>query len=178
VLAYYLLVVSKRIMEKNLGNEESLKKLKKLINDVNVCMFITNNKENDHTRPMATIEIEDNGTLWFFTDIRSIKVEEVSNSQKVHLVYAHPGKESYLDLWGNASVITDKQTIKNKWAPIVKAWFPNGVDDPNIALLKVEPKDAYYWDAETGKMISFIKIAVSAVTGKKLSEGAEGKLAM
>lgn len=165
-------------MEKNLGNDESLKKFKKLVHDINVCMFITNSEKKDHTRPMATIEIEDNGTLWFFTDIRSIKVEEVSNSQTVHLVYAHPGKESYLDLWGHAAVITEKPIIKDKWSPIVKAWFPNGVDDPNIALLKVQPTNAYYWDAETGKMISFLKIAISAVTGKKLSEGAEGKLAM
>ena len=76
------------------------------------------------------------------------------------------------------TIITDKQSIKNKWSPIVKAWFPNGVDDPNIALLKVTPYDVYYWDAETGKMISFLKIAASAVTGKKLSEGAEGKLVL
>ena len=165
-------------MEKNLRSEESVKKFKKLVNDINVCMFITNNREDEHTRPMATIEIEDNGTLWFFTDIRSIKVEEVSTNRLVHLVYAHPGKASYLDVWGNASVITDKQAIKNKWSPIVRAWFPGGVDDPNIALLRIEPRDAYYWDAETGKMISFLKIAASAITGKKLSEGAEGKLTM
>ena len=165
-------------MEKNLRSEESVKKFKKLVNDINVCMFITNNREDEHTRPMATIEIEDNGTLWFFTDIRSIKVEEVSTNRLVHLVYAHPGKASYLDVWGNASVITDKQAIKNKWSPIVRAWFPGGVDDPNIALLRIEPRDAYYWDAETGKMISFLKIAASAITGKKLSEGAERKLTM
>ena len=165
-------------MEKNLRSEESVKKFKKLVNDINVCMFITNNREDEHTRPMATIEIEDNGTLWFFTDIRSIKVEEVSTNRLVHLAYAHPGKASYLDVWGNASVITDKQAIKNKWSPIVRAWFPGGVDDPNIALLRIEPRDAYYWDAETGKMISFLKIAASAITGKKLSEGAEGKLTM
>ena len=58
-------------MEKNLSNEDALKKFQKLINEINVCMFITNKKEQSHTRPMATIEVEQNGTLWFFTDIRS-----------------------------------------------------------------------------------------------------------
>lgn len=163
-------------MEKDLQNEEAVKKFKKLVTDINVCMFITNNRDNNHTRPMATIEVEDNGTLWFYTDIRSIKVEEVTTQNKVHLVYAHPGIESYLDVCGTASVITDKQTIKDKWKPIIKAWFPNGVDDPNLALLKVTPTDVYYWDAEMGKMVAFLKIATSAVTGKHLSEGVEGKL--
>ena len=163
-------------MEKNLQNEEAAKKFKKLVTDINVCMFITNNREENHTRPMATIEVEDNGTLWFFTDIRSIKVEEVATDNSVHLVYAHPGKESYVDVWGKASIVTDKQNIKDKWSPIVKAWFPNGVDDPNLGLLKVQPSNIYYWDAETGKMVAFLKIAASVVTGKKLAEGAEGKL--
>jgi len=165
-------------MEKHLSDTEALKKFNKLVNDINVCMFITENKDDEHTRPMATIEVEENGTLWFFTDIRSIKVEEVSTQREVHLVYAHPGKESYMDVWGSAQVVTDKQSIKDKWSPIVKAWFPNGVDDPNIALLKVTPYNIYYWDAETGKMVSFLKIAASAVTGKKLAEGAEGKLVL
>jgi general stress protein 26 len=163
-------------MEKNLENDEAAKKFKKLVMDINVCMFITNNRENNHTRPMATIEVEDNGSLWFFTDVRSIKVEEVSAENTVHLVYAHPGKESYMDVWGKADVITDKKIIKDKWKPLVKAWFPNGVDDPNLALLKVQPNNIYYWDAETGKMVAFLKIAASAVTGKQLAEGAEGKL--
>jgi general stress protein 26 len=164
-------------MEKNLSNEEALKKFKKLINDINVCMFITNNKDNDHTRPMLTIEVEDNGTLWYFTDIRSIKVEEVAMNQTVHLVYAHPGKESFLDVWGDASIVTDKQTIKDKWSPLMKAWFPGGIDDPNISLLQVKPRNVYYWDAEAGKMVSFLKIIAGAISGKPaLSNDAQGSL--
>ena len=31
-------------MEKNLQNEEAEKKLKKLVKEINVCMFITSNK--------------------------------------------------------------------------------------------------------------------------------------
>ena len=164
-------------MEKNLSNEEAVKKFKKLVNEINVCMFITNNQDGDHTRPMATVEVEENGTLWFFTDIRSIKVEEISINHSAHLVYAHPGKESYLDVWGEASVVTDKQTKKDKWTPIIKAWFPNGVDDPNLALLKVQPQNVYYWDAEAGKMVSFLKIIAGAITGQPaLSSDAQGSL--
>jgi general stress protein 26 len=164
-------------MEKNLSNEEALKKFVKLVNDVNVCMFITNNRNENHTRPMATIEVEENGTLWFFTDVRSIKVEEITADSTAHLVYAHPGKESYLDVWGKGSVVTDKQTLRDKWSPLVKAWFPNGVDDPNLALLKVTPQEVYYWDAEAGRMVSFLKIIAGAITGKPaFSNDAQGSL--
>ncbi|MDB5197767.1 MAG: hypothetical protein JWP88_2138, partial [Flaviaesturariibacter sp.] len=91
-------------MEKNLQSEDALKKFKKLVEEIQTCMFITNSEtESDHTRPMSTTEVEDNGTLWFFTDIRSIKVEEVASKRQVHLTYAHPGKESYLNVRGTAS---------------------------------------------------------------------------
>ena len=170
------------IMEKNLQSSEALEKFKELVNEVNICMFITNNKAGDdqsHTRPMATIEVEDNGTLWFFTDVRSIKVEEVENEHEVHLTYAHPGKESYLDVWGAATVVTDRKQIKDKWSPVVKAYFPSGADDPNVALLKVTPQDCYYWESETGKMVQFLKMAVAAATGNpKIAQGATGKLSL
>ncbi len=96
--------------------------------------------------------------------------------KEVHLTYAHPGKESYMDVWGSAKIVTDKQQIKDKWSPIIKAWFPDGVDDPNIALLKIKPNQCYYWDAETGKMVQFLKMAAAAITGKRLADGKEGKL--
>lgn len=164
-------------MEKNLQQQEAFKKFKSLVEEIRTCMFITNHvEEHDHTRPMATIEVEEDGTLWFFTDIRSIKVEEVTSDNKVHLTYAHPGKESYLDVWGTASVVTDKQNITDKWSPIVKAWFPEGKEDPNLALLKVQPNECYYWDSETGKMVQFLKMAASIVTGTRLADGKEGKL--
>ena len=165
-------------MEKNLHEAEALKKFIKLVKDINICMFITNHEEKDHTRPMATIEVDENGMLWFFTDLRSMKVEEVSEQHHVHLVYAHPGKESYLDVWGDAYISRDKEQIKEKWSPIVKAWFPKGEDDPNLALLQVRPRDVYYWDAESGKMVAFLKMAAGAVTGKRLAEGTEGKLSV
>ncbi|HZI00086.1 MAG TPA: pyridoxamine 5'-phosphate oxidase family protein [Flavisolibacter sp.] len=167
-------------MEKNLQQEEALKKFKKLAQEVNICMFITNtNEEKEHTRPMATIDVDDDGTLWFYTDIRSIKVEEVSIDKQVHLTYAHPGKESYMDVWGTSSIVTDRTLIKEKWSPVVKAYFPGGADDPNVALMKVRPTSVYYWESETGKMVQFLKMAVAAVTGKPgIAESAEGKLAI
>jgi general stress protein 26 len=166
-------------MEKNLQNEEATKKFRKLVEEIRTCMFITDNRDENHTRPMSTIEVESNGTLWFYTDVRSIKVEEISSSKEVHLTYAHPGKESYLDVWGNASVVTDRKQIKDKWTPIVKAWFPQGPEDPNIALLKVTPTNSYYWDAESGKMVEFLKMAAAMVTGNpKIAEGAQGNLKM
>ena len=173
----FIIIGIKNFMEKNLDNTQALKKFKELVEEINICMFITNTtNDREHTRPMATIEVEDNGSLWFYTDVRSIKVEEVTTQHNVHLVYAHPGKSSYLDVWGTAEVITDKQQVVDKWSPVVKAWFPEGVADPNLGLLKVQPYEVYYWEAQSGRMVEFLKMAASVVTGKRLADSAEGLL--
>ncbi len=163
-------------MEKNLQDEEALKKFRELAEDINVCMFITDVSDDASTRPMATIRADEDGTLWFYTHKSSGKTSQIKEDRDVHLVYAHPGKSSYMDVWGRGSIVTDKGKIKELWSPIIKAWFPKGVDDPDICLLKVQPESAYYWDAEAGKMVAFLKILASAVSGKQLSEGSEGNL--
>ena len=56
-----------------------------------------------------------------------------------------------------------------------KAWF-DGKRDPDISLIKIVPDTAYYWDTVHGKMVSLIKIAISAVSGKKMDDGVEGKI--
>lgn len=164
-------------MEKNLQNKEALKKFKELAEEVNICMFLTFGNDGKHSaRPMATIEVDEDANLWFFASKQSHKIQELSVLKAVHLVYSHPGKDSYLDVWGNADVIEDRNKIKQMWKPIIKAWFPEGSDDPNLCLIKVAPSKAFYWDSTNSKMIEGIKIIASMITGKKLAEGEEGSL--
>ena len=59
---------------------------------------------------------------------------------------------------------------------MAKAWFPEEKDDIHLTVIKVHPLDAYYWDTRDAKMISLLKIATAAVTGKTPDAGVEGKL--
>ncbi len=163
-------------MEKNLKQEEALAKFKKLVDDINIAMFITNISGAETSRPMATMDVDDQGNLWFFTNKNSLKVDELKVDNKVHLIYAHPGKDSYLDVKGSAEVIFDKSIIEEKYQPIVKAWFPDGKNDPGLCLLKVIPVQAHYWDSGTSKLMEGIQILAAIFTGKKLADGEEGDI--
>jgi len=117
-----------------------------------------------------------NGNLWFFTGLKSAKVNDIENDSNVHLVFAHPTKDSYVDLRGRASIEQDRKSIEEKWNPIVKAWFPDGQDDPNLCMIKVKTDEAHYWDSSNTRMVEMLKIAASVISGKKLSEGVHGDL--
>ena len=63
---------------------------------------------------MATIHVDEDATVWFFTGKSSHKVEEINGLKAVHLIYSHPGKDSYLDLWGNAELVEDRRSKQSR----------------------------------------------------------------
>ena len=162
----------------NLRNQEAIDKVKQLAKDIDICLFCTNIKvdEGESARPMSTQDADEEGNLWFFSDKNSIKNKEIENDKNVRLYYSHPSKSSYMVLNGEAEIIFDRQKVDEIWSPLVKTWFKEGKDDPNISLIKVTPKNAYYWDVEGNQMINFFKMIASVATGTTLVDAKEGTI--
>ena len=120
-----------------------------------------------HSRPMATQEPEFDGELWFFTGASSPKVGEVERDHRVNVSYAAPDDNTYVSISGTARLVRDKAKMKELWNPFVKAWFPKGLDDPELALLCVEVDKAEYWDAPSSKMVQLDGLVKATLTGKR-----------
>lgn len=162
----------------NLQSEEGIKKLKELVKEIDICLFCTNLKTDDGAtcRPMGAQEVDDQGNIWFFSDIHSEKNHEINEDKKVQLFFAHPGKSSYLVVNGEAEIIIDRNKTEEIWSPLVKTWFKDGKDDPNISIIKVKTTSAYYWDTAGNKMINFFKMVASVATGTTLVDSKEGSI--
>lgn len=162
---------------KNLTNTEAVEKIKELVNTADICMFTTALTNLPLTsRPMSTQTVDDEGNLWFLSKKSSEKNAEIKKDNRVQLFYASKGNAEYLSVYGEATISTDKKKAEELWTPIAKAWFSEGVDDPELSIIKVAPLDSYYWDTKNSKMVSLIKIAAAAITGKKIDDGVEGKI--
>ena len=164
---------------KNLHDEEAIKKIKEMVNDITTCMFCTEVQNLPFkTRPMATLEVDDEGNLWFMSSKESNKNDEIKTDDSVQLIYAKGGDSEFLSLSGKANIIADQEKIDELWNTYAKAWFQGGKDDPNITVIKVVPDEAYYWDTVHGKVVSLLKIAASLVSGKTMDDGIEGKMSV
>jgi general stress protein 26 len=163
---------------KNLKANEGVEKLKELVTAIEICLFSTNLKGNDGAtfRPMSAQEVDDEGNIWFFSDINSDKNREVNQDNAVQLIFSHPGKSSYMIVNGEAEISTDRARIEELWSPAAKIWFEQGKDDPDISLIKVNTKSAYYWDTDGNKMINFFKFLASVATGSNLVTGVQGSI--
>lgn len=162
----------------DLNHEEAIDKLKELVEQINVCLFCTDLKTDDGStcRPMSAINVCDQGNIWFFSEKDSDKNKAINTDKNVQLFFSHPGKSSYLVVNGEAAIILDKEKIEELWTPVAKIWFKEGKDDPNISIIKVTPTTAYYWDTDGNKMINFLKMVASVVTGKNLLNSKEGTI--
>ena len=99
----------------------------------------------------------------------------MTKNYTVYLLYSHPGQNTYLHVKGECTVINDKEKIKELWSPVVKAWFPKGVEDPALALLKVETSEASYWDGAS-KFVVFYNVVKAIAKGETPDDGQFGNL--
>lgn len=149
-------------------HKEAIVKLKILVDDIRVCLFCTDLKTDDGStcRPMTAIKVCDEGNIWFFSEKNSDKNKAIEEDKDVQLFFSNPDKNIYMVVNGIAEIILDKITIDELWTPIAKTWFKQGKKDPNISIIKVTPKNAYYWDNDDSQMINLMTIVPSVETVK------------
>jgi general stress protein 26 len=158
--------------------DQAIDKLKKLATEIDICLFCsgTGIEDDPGCRPMTTAGVDDAGNLWFLSDKDSQKNQDIALNPRVKLYYSHPGKSSFLVVSGDAEILFNKALIDRFWNPLDKIWFREGKDDPAISLIKVKPYNAHFWDTRGNRMVNFLKLVVSAASGKTLVEGEEGSL--
>lgn len=161
----------------NSNEQENLQKLIEKIKDVKVAMMTTMDEDGSlRSRPMRNSEVKEDGIIWFFTGYESGKSHEIKNDSHVNLSYSDPDDELYVSVSGRASLSRDKSKIDELWNPALKAWFPDGKEDPNIGLIKVAIEKAEYWDAPNSAMIHLYGMVKAAITGEPARPGDNKKI--
>lgn len=164
-------------MENATTPDQDLEKLVALIKDIKTAMFTT--AEIDGTlrsRPMRTQQVKPDGTLWFFTWEDSGKTHEIKHDRHVNVSYMSDADNTYVSVSGKARVVKDQAKIDELWHEPLKAWFPNGKDDPNIALIKVTIHQAEYWDTPSSTLVHLYGMAKAMITGEAADPGENKKI--
>ena len=152
-------------MQENKG--EQLEKFIELIKEIKTCMLITKSADGKlSARPMNNAKVEEDGSVWFFTNEFSGKVAQISHENEIFLTYSSPSSNSYVAFNAVATLNDDKNIIDELWTPDMKAWFSEGKEDPKIMLIHAKPFEAEYWDHSSSKIIMLFSMIKSAITGK------------
>lgn len=142
-------------------HEAEIQKLSGLMKSIKFAMLTTVEEDGSlHSRPMTTQQVEFDGDLWFFTSASSGKVWEAGHHRQVNVSFADPEKSKFVSVSGNATLIRDRAKMEQLWKAPYKVFFPNGLEDPDLTLLKIVVEKAEYWDSSptaVGRAIDFAK---------------------
>ena len=145
---------------------DNVQRVRDLVSDSTLCMFTTRTADGQLlSRPMALQEQEFDGDLWFFAAADSRKAVDILNDPTVNVAFQ--SGTSWVSVSGSAEIVRDDARKKDLWSSGVAAWFPEGVDDDNVVLLKVHADGAEYWAAPGSKVTTLIAYAKSRITGKR-----------
>lgn len=159
-----------------MAHEDDTKRVWDLMEKISFCMLATRDGEDIRSRPMAAYVEPKEHMVYFLTDVHSHKDDEIARQPNVCLAFADSSGQKYVSVSGVASVSNDRAKIKELWSTPAKAWWDNP-DDPSIRVLKINPKDAQYWDSP-GTAVAYIKMAAAAVSGTKPAMGDHAKVNM
>lgn len=157
--------------------ETDIEKLARLMKDIDFCMLTTVSADGALvSRPMsANRNVDFNGDLWFFTYAHTHKVFEAKQNPEVNVSFADVKNQNYVSLSGTAELVKDKALMKTLWKPEYQAWFPEGVDTADLALLKVAAHRAEYWDSPNSVVSHAIALANIAM-GQPVDVGENKKV--
>lgn len=154
-------------------------KLAELIKSIKFVMLTTVEQDGKlHSRPMTMQDIEFDGDLWFFTSANTPKAWDINRNHQVNVSFADPNKQTFISACGLASLVRDRNKIEELWRPTYYAFFPKGLDDPDLALLKVSVQTAEYWDAPGSPVSRAFNLVKAIAKSDPGQMGEHGKVAV
>jgi len=98
-----------------------------------------------HAQPMHAFFDEDHGPIWFFTSRGNNLVARLGLSHHAVANYMAENHKLFATLHGQLNVEQDAGVIDHFWSREEAAWYKEGRDDPDLALLRLDATRAEIW---------------------------------
>ena len=144
---------------RDLPEQNPISRIWDVIEKVGVGMLTTQFGGGLRARPLQARPDRDAGVIWFVTDVRGAKDDEIGADHDVGLVFIDEGDRVYLSVTGRASVMRDTAKTKEVWKKTDDLWLPGGPDDPNVRLLRMQPVTAELWDGPSSAAVVAFEFA-------------------
>lgn len=158
----------------DLSRDDAETRLWKALEDTRIGML---GLPGDHMQPMTGFRDDTDGSVWFFTrDDTDLARRAAVDPQKAMFCLISKDRELYACVGGRLSLSRERARVERFWNPVVAAWYPEGRDDPALALLRLEPEDAQVWLSTKGPVRFAWEVAKANVTGREPDMGARTEI--
>ncbi|MBV9557830.1 MAG: pyridoxamine 5'-phosphate oxidase family protein [Pseudolabrys sp.] len=115
------------------------------------------------------------GVIYFLTDRRGLKDDEVAADPRVGFVVVDDSEKAYLSITGTASVTVDAQRAEKIWKSSDDVWWPERERDPNVRVVRLEPQTAELWDGPKSSAVAAFELMKARAFGTEPDLGQNRK---
>jgi len=140
-------------------------KIRRLIQDAGVAILMTVDDRGDQAgRPMLPMMRDNDPHIYFLSHSSSRKLTQVAAHPQVGLTITTP--HCYIVVTGRADVLRDREIVSQLWNPTYRAWFPEGEDDREAAVLRVIVGQVNYWEPPRSSVVRLAQGVKAVLTHK------------
>lgn len=144
------------------------------LEEIGTCMLTTVDAEGRLvSRPMSIAHIDEDNQFWFFSRVGAEKVDDIVGEGQVNLAFVK-GK-TWVSVAGAASVSTDESKKAELWELGARAYFAEGPEDAEAALILVQPESAQYWEGP-GTAVALMKMTKASLGKEQPHMGDQGRV--
>ena len=121
-------------------------------------------------RPLTPLEMDSGGALWMLVSQKALSPFLGAGAQPANLAFSDEGRSLFVSIIGNAWLADDAARKQALWTVMARPWF-SGVDDPDLAVLCVQPVSAEVWDGPDNSVMRMMAMAASVAAGKPIGMG-------
>jgi len=156
-------------------NSPELRSLAKRIEGSRSAMLTMCDEEGQlSSQPMTVIEMDGNGCFWILVSKsgHTARMAPVGRGlDTVNLAFSDESRSTYASVTARATLSHDRQRKEDLWSIMARPWFSQGVEDPDLAALRLEPVKAEIWDGPDNSVLRMVAMVTSVVVGKPLGLG-------
>jgi general stress protein 26 len=143
ILSILLLIpfigISQNIVQKDSSNIKLVNAAREIMTAAGTCALITLDEEGrPRVRVMDPFLPESDLTVWFGTNPKSRKVDQIKKDPRVTIYYLDSDASGYVMIHGIAQIIDDQKEKEKHWKDEWEAFYPNSPE--GYLLVKVSPK--------------------------------------
>jgi general stress protein 26 len=155
--------------------EAQIERVWQIVEKVGVCMLTTRFGAGLRARPLEARPDRQAGLIWFVTDARAGKDDEIENFPDVGLAFVDHKDKAWLSITARAEVLDDHARAAAIWRKTDDVWW-KGPHDPNVRVLRVEPRTAELWDGPASAAVAKYEFAKALATGEQPNLGENRKV--
>ncbi len=143
---------------------EEFEKILLKMKDIQVSFLNTQFEDGVITRPMiARFDEADRTAMYFISGGEGSQVDAMLNDKMVSVSMSDKSQKIYIVIKGKCTLTKSKAKIKLFWNSMTDLWFPKGLENSDVSLIKMDFDTLECWDSSGNLIIKAIDMLVAKI---------------